>query len=93
MSVQNGTVEHITNYGLLYDPISLGVLIVSIIGAGGNALTLCAFKFAKMKKRYNIHDSWNNIVVFIWNLALIDFFSSINMTILYVLLVFFSPML
>ena len=89
MIVQNGTEEHFTNYGTLYDPTSLGVLIISIIGVGGNLSTLCAFQYARIKKRYNFHVSWNHIVVFLWNLAFIDFFSSINMTMLYVLFVFY----
>ena len=89
MSIKNDTKEIVTNSETLYDLSSLVVLIVSIIGVAGNALTLCAFRYAKTKKKYQFHISWNYIVVFIWNLALIDLISSINMTTLYVMMAFY----
>ena len=89
MRAKNETDQHITNNDTLYDFSSIIVLIVSIIGVSGNALTLCAFQYAKIKNKYQFNVSWNYILVFIWNLALIDFLSSINMTILYVMFTFF----
>ena len=88
MSAENKTDKHITNNDTLYDLSTIVVLIVSIISVGGNALTLCAFQYAKIKRKYQFNISWNYILVFIWNLALIDFISSINMTILYVIFTF-----
>ena len=89
MNVTNNTKEHVTNNDTLYDVSCLVVLIVSIIGVCGNLLTLCAFQYSKKKKKYQFHVSWNHIVIFIWNLALIDLFSSVNMILLYVLMAFY----
>ena len=88
MNAENTTDEHITNNDTLHDLSTIVVLIVSVISVGGNALTLCAFQYAKIKKKYQFNISWNYILVFIWNLALIDFISSINMTILYAIFTF-----
>ena len=93
MSIKNETKEHVTNSETLHDFSSLIVLIVSIIGVSGNTLTVCAFHYAKTKKQYQFHIRWNYIVVFIWNLALVDLISSINMTILYVSMSFFPNVL
>lgn len=93
MIAKNESTEHITNDDTLYDFSSIVVLIVSVIGISGNALTLCAFQYARIKKKYQFHVSWNVILVFIWNLALIDLISSINMTILYFLMTFYPDVI
>jgi len=81
--------EQTTNDGTQFDFSSTIVLIVSILGVIGNTVTLCAFRYAKVKKKYLLHRSWKNITVFIWNLAIVDLLSSLNMTILFSQLVFY----
>ena len=39
--------------------------------------------------KYRFHKTWNHVTVFIWNLALIDFLSAVNMTLIYSLFVFY----
>ena len=83
------TTDHITNYNTKFDWTCIILLVVSIIGLIGNLLTLCAFQYAKIKKKFQFHRSWNHITIFIWNLALVDLFSAVNMTLLYIQLIFY----
>ena len=86
---KNISLDHITNDDTQFDFSSAIVLIVSILGVIGNTVTLFAFRYAKDKKKYLFHRSWKNITVFIWNLAIVDLLSSLNMTILFSQLVFY----
>ena len=81
-----------TNGNTKYDISCIIVLTIAIFGVIGNAVTLFVFQYAKLKRKYDLHNSWNVITVFIWNLALVDFLSSLNMTIIYLQFVF-SPTL
>ena len=89
MSFINASDGDITNLNTKYDTSCFFVLTVSIIGVIGNAMTLCAFQYAKLKKKYYFHRNWKHITVFIWNLALVDLMSSVNMTIMYVQFTFY----
>ena len=89
MAGKNETNEHVTNNDTLYDLSSISVLILAIIGVIGNALTLCAFKYAQIKKKFEFNVRWNCILVYIWNLALVDFISANIMTLMYVIFTFF----
>ena len=89
MTDKNETNVHVTNNDTLHDLSSIAVLICAIIGIIGNALTLCAFKYAQINKKFQFNASWNCILVYIWNLALVDFFSANIMTFMYVIFTFF----
>ena len=78
-----------TNDNTQYGFSATIILIVSILGVIGNTVTLCAFRYAKNKNKFQIQSSWRNITIFIWNLAIVDLLSAINMTVLYVQFVFF----
>ena len=80
---------HVTNDDTQFDLSCTIVFVVSILGVIGNAVTLFAFRYAKDKKKFRFHRSWKNITVFIWNLALIDLLSSMNMTVLYTQFLFY----
>ena len=80
---------HVTNDDTQFDLSCTIVFVVSILGVIGNAVTLFAFRYAKDKKKFRFHRSWKNITVFIWNLALIDLISSMNMTVLYTQFLFY----
>ena len=87
-NLTHDTHDHPYTITTKHDIICTCVLIFSVIGVLGNTLTLLAFQFAKIKKKYRIHKTWNHITVFIWNLALIDMLSALNMTLLYSFFVF-----
>ena len=78
-----------TNLNTKYDVSSSFVLVLAIIGVIGNATTLIAFQYARIRKKYRFHKTWNHSTIFIWNLALIDFLSALNMSSLYLIFVFF----
>ena len=84
----NHSGDNATNLDTKYDITCIVVLILSIIGVIGNFMTLLAFKYSKIKKKYRVHKTWNHITVFIWNLALVDMLSAWNMTVLYTIFVF-----
>ena len=75
--------EHMTNLSTKNDVSCICVLVLSSIGLKANIVTLLAFQYARNKKKYNFHKTWNHSTVFIWNLALIDILSALNMTSLY----------
>ena len=77
-----------TNRNTQYDVSCIIVLIIAIFGVFGNAVTLFVFQYAKLKRKYSFHSSWNVITLFIFNLAFVDFLSSLNMTLIYVQFVF-----
>ena len=52
MTDKNETNGHVTNNDTLHDLSSIAVLICAIIGIIGNALTLCAFKYAQINKKF-----------------------------------------
>ena len=79
-----------TNHNTQYDISCIIVLTIAIFGVFGNAVTLVVFQYAKLKRKYDFHKSWNTSTLFIFNLAVVDFLSSLNMTIIYVQFVF-SP--
>ena len=89
MLSSNASYNLITNLETQFDFICIIVLLLSIIGVMGNILTVIAFQYAKIKKKYRFHKTWNHITVFIWNLALIDSLSAVNMTLIYSLFVFY----
>ena len=89
MSEKNETNVHVTNNDTLHDPTCIAVLIFAIVGVIGNLLTLCAFKYAQIKKKFEFNVSWNCILVYIWNLALVDFISANIMTLIYMIFTFF----
>ena len=77
-----------TNHNTKYDISCIIVLTIAIFGVLGNAVTLFVFQYAKFKRKYSFHNSWNVVTLFIFNLAFVDFLSSLNMTIIYVQFVF-----
>ena len=77
-----------TNRNTKYNISCIIVLTIAIIGVFGNAVTLFVFQYAKLKRKYSFHNSWNVVTLFIFNLAFVDFLSSLNMTIIYVQFVF-----
>ena len=79
-----------TNGDTKYDISCIIVLTISIFGLISNAVTLFAFQHAKRNRMCNFQKSFNVITIFIWNLSLVDFLSSLNMTIIYLQFVF-SP--
>ena len=81
--------EQMTNLNTKYDLSSSFVLMLGIIGVICNTMTLIAFQYAKIRKKYRFHKTWNHSTVFIWNLALIDVLSALNMSFLYFIFVFF----
>ena len=89
MFLSNASDSDITNFSTKYDSSCIFVLIVSIIGVIGNSFTIFAFQYAKLKKKYQFHRSWRQVTIFIWNLSLVDFLSSLNMTVLYVQFTFY----
>ena len=84
----NTSETSVTNNNTKFDISCIVVLVISIIGVIGNTVTLFAFQYARLKRKYNFHTFWNRATIFIWNLALVDLLSSINMTAMYVQLVF-----
>ena len=49
------------------------ILIIVVVGATGNALTLASVIYAKIKKKHNFDDSaWLSSTVFVLNLAFAD---------------------
>ena len=82
--------QHATNLSTKNDVSCICVLVLSSIGLIANIVTLLAFQHARSRKKYNFHKTWNHSTVFIWNLALIDSLSALNMTSLYFSFVF-SP--
>ena len=93
MTEKNETNGHVTNNDTLHDLSSIAVLICAIIGIIGNALTLCAFKYAQINNKFQFNVSWNCILVYIWNLALVDFISANIMTLMYVIFTFFPSVI
>ena len=89
MFLSNASDSDITNFSTKYDSSCIFVFIVSIIGVLGNSFTIFAFQYAKLKKKYQFHRSWRQVTIFIWNLSLVDFLSSLNMTVLYVQFTFY----
>ena len=81
-------IDTFSNIATKYDTTSIIVLVITIIGLLGNLLTLCALPYAKSRTTYDFNRTWNSNYVFIWHLALVDFFGSINMTIIYIQFVF-----
>ena len=77
-----------TNRNTKYDISCIIVLLIAIFGVFGNAVTLFVFQCAKLKRKCDFHNSWNVVTLFIFNLALVDFLSSLNMTIIYFQFVF-----
>ena len=82
-----------TNIDTKHDITCIIVLTVAIVGVIGNGFTLAAFQYARVKRKHHFHSSWNIITVFIFNLSLVDFLSSLNMTILYVQFVFWPEVI
>ena len=89
--MNNKTTAEFSNIDTKLDISALIVLLIVVIGVIGNLLTLIAFPFAKRRKKYDFHKSWISNYVFIWQLAVIDFLGSANMTMIYILFVF-DPM-
>lgn len=85
----NISADYATNLDTKYDIFAIVVLIISIVGVIVNSMTLIAFQYSRMKKKYRVHKTWNHITVFIWNLALVDMLSALNMTVLYTIFVFY----
>ena len=81
-------IETFSNIATKYDSTCIIVLGITIIGVVGNLLTLCALPYAKYKISPNFNRTWNSNYIFIWHLALVDFFGSINMTVIYTQFVF-----
>ena len=81
-------IDTFSNIATKYDTTSIIVLVITIIGFLGNLLTLCALPYAKYRTTYDFNRTWNSNYVFIWHLALVDFFGSINMSIIYIQFVF-----
>ena len=80
--------EQMTNLNTKYDISCAFVLVLAIIGVICNTMTLVAFQYARIRKKYRFHKTWNHSTVFIWNLALVDVLSASNMSALYIMFVF-----
>ena len=89
LSLSKTSDERMTNLNTKYDVSSSFVLVLAVIGVIGNTMTLIAFQYARIRKKYRFHKTWNHSTIFIWNLALIDVLSALNMSTLYLIFVFF----